>query len=87
MFAWGEGMRPTAMIRDLLLFRLIQQSARQEEQRTRTRLKDAAVELLEVGDRDVDIRVKFRAHGWEQEVHYPRAMLIAETKELIESWR
>jgi hypothetical protein len=87
MFARGEDMRPTAMIRDLLLLRLIQQAAKQEEQRTRMCLKDAAVELLDVEDREVDIRVKFRASGWEQEVHYPRAMLIAETNALIESWR
>jgi hypothetical protein len=80
-------MRPTAMIRDLLVLRLIQQAAKQEEQRARMRLKDAAVELLDVEDREVDIRVKFRVSGWEQEVHYPRVMLIAETKALIESWR
>jgi hypothetical protein len=87
MFGWGEGIRPAAMIRDLLLLRLIQQAAKQEEQRARMRLKDAAIELLDVEDREFDVRVRFREHGWEQEVHYPRAMLMAETKALIESWR
>jgi hypothetical protein len=75
------------MIRDLLVLRLVQQAAKQEEQRARTRLKDAAIELLDVEDREVDVRVRFRVHGWEQEVHYPRAMLTAETQALIEYWR
>ncbi|WP_051663188.1 hypothetical protein [Alicyclobacillus macrosporangiidus] len=80
-------MRPTAMIRNLLVLRLIQQAAKHEEQRARAQLKEAAIELLDVEDREVDVRVRFRVNGWEQEVHYPRTMLTAETQALIKYWR
>ncbi|MCL6637350.1 MAG: hypothetical protein K6T26_05325 [Alicyclobacillus sp.] len=80
-------MRPMALIRDLLVLRLIQDAVRQEERRARGRLRDAAVELVDVEDRELDVRVRFRVHGWEHEVMYPRAMLTAETKALLQTWR
>ncbi|MBE3555685.1 MAG: hypothetical protein IMW91_01185 [Firmicutes bacterium] len=80
-------MRPTALIRSLLVLRLIRQATKQQEQYVRLQLQEASVKLLEVEDREMDIRVRFLDHGFEQEVCYPRVTLLAEAEALTTLWK
>jgi hypothetical protein len=80
-------MRPTDLIRDLLVMRLVQQAAKREENRLMEEMKDNAVQIIEVEDRPVDFYVRFKDNGWEHEFYYPRSMLVAEAAALWKLWR
>lgn len=80
-------MRPTALIHSLLVLRLLRQASKQQEHYVRQQLQEACAKLLEVEDREMDIRVRFLDHGFEQEICYPRGVLLAEAEALITLWK
>lgn len=79
-------MRPTALIRRMLLIEYLQAELSRELRSLKQELRDRGVTVIEVENRPLDVRVHYKANGHHQEALFMTPMLYAEVEGGLRRW-